>query len=331
MPRLVKDGSLRIGGRTVQVSSVAKPFFPDPGLTKGDLVGYYRDVAEVMLPHLRGRPLNLQRFPNGVEGHGFWQQGASDHFPDWVRKVTVERRGRGGTVDHVVCDDAATVVYLANLATVTFHAWTSTVEHLARPDLVVIDLDPDPGQGLEVVRAAARAVRKVCEEVGLAPFVQTSGSRGYHVVMPLRPGPDVEVVRDLAAELALLVAARDPARLSVEWRKAKRDGRLLLDTARNGYAQTLVAPYSVRPRPEAPVATPIDWAELGRVEPRSYTLANLRRRLARKPDPWAGMAARAAAFEPAGRAPGRGRPGLRGPGEAEGLAGRPSAGRRPQP
>ena len=298
MPRPVKDGSLQVGGRTVQVSSVAKPFFPDAGLVKGDLVAYYRDVAEVMLPYLRGRPLNLQRFPNGVNGKGFWQQGASEHFPDWIRTVTVERRGRGGTVDHVVCDDAATIVYLANLSTVTFHAWTSTVEHLARPDLVIIDLDPDPDQGLEVVRAAARSVKAACEEVGLAPFIQTSGSRGYHVVMPLQPGPDVEVVRDFAAELALLVAARDPDRLSVEWRKAKRDGRLLLDTARMGYAQTLVAPYSVRPKPEAPVATPIEWSELGRVEPRTYTLANLRRRLARKQDPWAGMATHAAAFDP---------------------------------
>jgi bifunctional non-homologous end joining protein LigD len=298
MPRPVKDGSLQVGGRTVQVSSVAKPFFPDAGLVKGDLVAYYRDVAEVMLPYLRGRPLNLQRFPNGVNGKGFWQQGASEHFPDWIRTVTVERRGRGGTVDHVICDDAATIVYLANLATVTFHAWTSTVEHLARPDLVIIDLDPDPDQGLEVVRAAARAVKAACEEVGLASFIQTSGSRGYHVVMPLQPGPDVEVVRDFAAELALLVAARDPDRLSVEWRKAKRDGRLLLDTARNSYAQTLVAPYSVRPKPEAPVATPIEWSELGRVEPRSYTVANLRRRLARKRDPWAGMADHAAAFDP---------------------------------
>jgi bifunctional non-homologous end joining protein LigD len=116
--------------------------------------------------------------------------------------------------------------------------------------------------------------------------------------MPLRPGPDVEVVRTLADELALLVAARDPDRLSVEWRKASRQGRLLLDTARNGYAQTVVAPYSVRPKPEAPVATPIDWSELGRVEPRSYTVANLRRRLARKADPWAGMAAEAADFDP---------------------------------
>jgi bifunctional non-homologous end joining protein LigD len=298
MPRRVKDGSLTVGGRTVQVTSVDKPFFPETGMTKGDLLAYYRDVAETMLPHLAGRPLNLQRFPNGVDGHGFWQQGASDHFPDWVRTVTVERRGRGGTVDHVVCEDAATIVYLANLATVTFHAWTSTIEHLARPDLVILDLDPDPDQGLEVVRAAARAVRAACQELGLAPFVQTSGSRGYHVVTPLRPGPDVEVVRDFAAELAALVAARDPGRLTVEWRKEKRHGRLLLDTARNGYAQTIVAPYSVRPRPEAPVATPIDWDELGRVEPRSYTLTNLRRRLARKPDPWAGMAAQAVTFEP---------------------------------
>jgi bifunctional non-homologous end joining protein LigD len=198
----------------------------------------------------------------------------------------------------VVCDDAATIVYLANLSTVTFHAWTSRVEHLARPDLVILDLDPDPDQELDVVRAAARAVRKAAEEVGLVPFVQTSGSRGYHVVMPLRPGPDVEVVRRLADELALLVAARDPGRLSVEWRKASRDGRLLLDTARNGYAQTVVAPYSVRPKPEAPVATPIDWSELGRVEPRTYTMTNLRRRLARKPDPWAGLAAKAAEFDP---------------------------------
>jgi bifunctional non-homologous end joining protein LigD len=298
MPRLSKDGPVRVGGRTVQVSSVDKPFFPDAGLTKGDLIAYYRDVAETMLPPLRGRPLNLQRFPNGVDGKGFWQQGVADHFPDWIRTVTVERRGRGGTVDHVVCEDAATIVYLANLATVTFHAWTSTVEHLARPDLVIIDLDPDPGQGLDVVRAAARAVRAACEEIGLVPFVQTSGSRGYHVVMPLVPGPDVEVVRRFADELALLVAARDPGRLSVEWRKAKRDGRLLLDTARNGYAQTLVAPYSVRPRPEAPVATPIDWDELGRVGPRSYTPTNLRRRLARKPDPWADMAASAVPFDP---------------------------------
>src|SRR4030095_5935200 len=144
----------------------------DAGLVKGDLLAYYRDVAETMLPHLAGRPLNLQRFPNGVDGHGFWQQGASEHFPDWIRTVTVERRGRGGTVDHVVCGDGPHIVHLATLSSVTFHAWTSTVEHLARPDLVIIDLDPDPDQGLEVVRAAARSVKGACAEVGRASFVQ---------------------------------------------------------------------------------------------------------------------------------------------------------------
>jgi len=295
----MRDGPLRVGGHTVQVSSTAKVFFPDDGVTKGDLVGYYRDVAEVMVPHLRERPLNLQRFPNGITAPGFFQQDASGHFPDWMRTVTVPRRGRGGTVDHVVCDDAATLVYLANQGTVTFHPWTSRVDHLDNPDLVVFDLDPDPGQGLDVVRAAARAVRRALEEVGLVPFVQTSGSRGFHVVGPLRPDADVEVVKAFADDLAILVAGRDPERLTVEWRKAKRDGRLLLDTARNGYAQTAVAPYSVRARPGAPVATPIDWDELGRVEPRSYRLGNLRRRLARKPDPWAGMADQAGSLSPA--------------------------------
>jgi bifunctional non-homologous end joining protein LigD len=285
----MRDGPLEVDGRTVEVSSSAKVFFPDAGVTKGDLVAYYRDVAGAMVPHLEDRPLNLQRFPDGLAGHGFFQQDASDHFPAWVRRVPVARRGRGGTVDHVVCDDAATLVYLANQATLTFHAWTARAGDLHRPDLVVFDLDPDPGQGVEVARAAARAVRAAAEELGLVPFVQTSGSKGFHVLAPLAPSADVEAVKGLAQDLAALVAARDPERLTVEWRKAKRAGRLLLDINRNGYAQTVVAPYSVRARPGAPVATPIDWRELGRAEPRSWTVANVRRRLARKPDPWAGL------------------------------------------
>jgi bifunctional non-homologous end joining protein LigD len=284
----VRDGPLQVAGRTVALSSVTKVLFPDAGITKGELIGYYRAVAEVMLPHLRGRPLNLQRFPEGIGRQGFLQQDASDHFPAWIRRATVPRR-QGGTVDHVVCDDAASLVYLANQAAVTFHAWTSRVEHLGRPDLVVFDLDPGPRQGLEVLRAAARAVRDAFGEVGLAAFVQTSGSRGFHVVAPIAPGPDSDQVQAFARDLAGLVAGRDPERLTGEVRKAKRAGRLYLDVARNAYAQTAVAPYAVRARPGAPVATPIDWRELGRVEPGSYTLRSIPRRLARKPDPWADL------------------------------------------
>ncbi|HYT27280.1 MAG TPA: non-homologous end-joining DNA ligase [Actinomycetota bacterium] len=295
----MKNGPIELDGRTIEVSSAGKVFFPDAGVTKGDLVAYYRDVAGVTVPHLRDRPLTLQRFPDGLGGQGFFQQDASDHFPAWVRRVPVERRGKGGTVGHVVADDAATLVYLANQAVVTFHAWTSRAGALDRPDLVVFDLDPDAGQGLDVVRAAARAVRAAVEGVGLSPFVQTSGSKGFHVLAPLDGGADGEAVKAFARDLAALVAAHDPGRLTVEWRKAKRAGRLLIDTNRNGYAQTVVAPYSVRARPGAPVATPIDWHELGRAEPRSWTVANLRRRLARKPDPWAGMEQHARPFAPA--------------------------------
>ena len=285
----VADGPLQLDGRTVTVSSAAKVLFPDDGLSKGDLIGHYLRVAPVMLPHLRDRPLNLERYPDGIGRSGFLQQDASEHFPDWIRTVAVARRGRGGTVDHVVCDDAASLAYLANQGAVTFHAWTARAGRLDEPDLVVFDLDPAAGQGLDVVRAAARAVRRALDEVGLSAFVQTSGSRGYHVVAPLLPGADTETVLDFAGRLAALVAARDPEQRTVEARKAKRRGRLYVDVGRNAYAQTAVAPYAVRARPGAPVATPIDWSELGRVAPRGYTVGNLPRRLARKRDPWAAL------------------------------------------
>jgi bifunctional non-homologous end joining protein LigD len=297
----VRDGPLEIDGRTIQVSKSDKVLFSDGGVTKGDLVAYYRDVAEVMVPLIAGRPLTLQRFPDGVDAGGFFQQDASDHFPDWVRRVPVPRRGKGGTVQHVVCDHPATLVYLANQATVTFHAWTSRAGDLDHPDLVVFDLDPPPTAASDhrAVRAATRAVGSAFDELGLVPFVQTSGSKGFHVVAPIEPELDQDAVLAFTRDLAALIAARDPKRLTVEIRKAKRGDRVFVDVGRNGYAQTAVAPYSVRARPGATVATPIGWDELGRVEPRSYTIANLRRRLARKADPWASLAERARPVPPA--------------------------------
>jgi bifunctional non-homologous end joining protein LigD len=279
---------VEVDGQSVKVTNADKVLFPDDGITKGDLVAYYRRVADAMLPHLEGRPLSLQRFPDGIDREGFFQQEASDYFPAWVRRARVPRRG-GGTVDHVVCDNAATLVYLANQATVTLHAWTSRVRQIERPDRVVFDLDP-PGAGeVGFLRELARRLREILDELGLAAFVQTSGSKGFHVVAPLRPSAGFDQVSAFAEQVAGLVAAGDPERVTVERRKAKRAGRVFIDTGRNAWAQTAVAPYSVRPRPGAPVATPIDWSELGRTEPRSHTLRSLPRRLARKRDPWAGM------------------------------------------
>jgi bifunctional non-homologous end joining protein LigD len=297
----VRDEPLEVDGRTIQVSKSDKVLLSDGGVTKGDLVAYYRDVAAVMVPLIADRPLTLQRFPDGVDAGGFFQQDASDHFPDWVRRVPVPRRGKGGTVQHVVCDHPAALVYLANQATVTFHAWTSRAGDLDHPDLVVFDLDPPPtaASGHRAVRAATRAVGSAFDELGLVPFVQTSGSKGFHVVAPIEPELDQDAVLAFTRDLAALIAARDPKRLTVEVRKAKRGDRVFVDVGRNGYAQTAVAPYSVRARPGATVATPIGWDELGRVEPRSYTIANLHRRLARKADPWASLAERARPVPPA--------------------------------
>jgi bifunctional non-homologous end joining protein LigD len=279
----------------VKVTNPDRVLFPRDGITKGELVDYYRRVAAAMLPHLDDRPLSLQRFPEGIDHQGFFQQEASDHFPDWVRRAKVPRRG-GGTVEHPVCDDERTLAYLANLAVVTLHSWTSRVAELERPDRVVFDLDPAERSTLKEIREVARRVRDLLDELGLVPFLQTSGSRGFHVVAPLRADAGFEEVSALAADAAELLAGRDPERLTVERRKAKRGERLFLDTGRNAYAQTAVAPYSVRPKDGAPVATPIDWAELARTEPQSYNLRNLPRRLARKEDPWRAMDERARPF-----------------------------------
>lgn len=272
---------------------------PDKAITKGDIVDYYRRVAPVMVPHLRGRPLMLERYPEGITGPGFYQKEASDHFPAWIHRVEVPKEG--GTVTHVVCNDEETLVYLANQGCLTFHAWLSRADRIHHPDQLIFDLDPPPG-GFETVRAAARHLGRLLEQLELVPFVKTTGSRGLHVAVPLDRRAAFDETRAFARDVAALVVAGDPGRLTTEVRKAKRDGRVFVDVLRNGYAQTAVAPYSVRARPGAPVATPLEWDEVGgRLDPQRYTIRNLFRRLGRKPDPWRNMARHARSLEPARR------------------------------
>ncbi len=286
MARAKPGAAVQVDGRRLELSNTEKVLFPQPGLTKGDLIGYYRKVAPVMLPHLEGRPLSLERYPDGIEAGGFMQKNASDHFPDWIRRAHLAKEG--GTVDHVVAGDAATLVYLANQAAVTLHIGLARVDRIEHPDRLVIDFDPSDDDFAKV-RRAAKAARALIEALGLVPFVQTTGSRGLHVWVPLDRQADFDQVRAFAADLALRLAARAPDELTTAQRKAKRGSRVFLDVARNGYAQTAVAPYSVRTRPEASVATPLDWSEVDdtALSPRRYTIANLFRRLGRKGDPWA--------------------------------------------
>jgi len=275
----------------VEVTHPDRVLFPDDGITKGDVVDYYRRVAPVMVPHLRNRPLMLERYRSGIDHGGFFQKEASEYFPAEIRRVEVDKAG--GVVHHAVVDDEDGLVYLANQGCLTFHCWTARADRPHQPDRVVFDLDPPAVDGaFATVRSTALRLRDVLTRLGLVPFVQTTGSRGLHVVAPLVVGPDHGEVLRFAGAVADHLAAADPARLTTEFRKARRGSRLYLDVARNGYAQTVVAPYSLRARPGAPAATPLDWDEVRatRLRPDRWTVGNLFRRLGAKADPWRGMA-----------------------------------------
>lgn len=277
------------------MSSLDRVVFPDAQLTKGDIIDYYRRVARWMIPHVAGRPANLQRFPGGIGEPGFFQQEMPEHFPEWIRSVVVAKEG--GEVRHVMLQDAATLVYVANQGTITPHVWPSRADRLDRPDRMIFDLDP-PGDAPEEVRSAAIAVRELLGELGLPAFVMTSGSRGYHVVVPLARRADFDTVRDFARDAADLLALRNPETLTTEIRKNRREGRILVDTLRNAYAHTSVPPYAVRARPDAPVATPITWDELEErtMHPQRFTVRTVLDRLKESGDAWKGIGRRGASL-----------------------------------
>lgn len=279
---------VRVGGRRIEVSSLDRVLFPDADVTKGEIVEYYRRVARWMVPHVRDRPANLQRFPSGITGPGFFQQEMPEHFPDWIRSVVVAKEG--GKVRHVVLQDAATLVYVANQGCLTPHVWTSRADRIQRPDRMIFDFDPS-GDEPEPVRRAALSARDLLDELELPAFVMTSGSRGYHVVVPLARRADFDVVRGFARDAADLLARRNPAMLTTEIRKDRRGGRILVDTLRNAYAHTAVPAYAVRARPGAPVAAPIAWDELEdrRMHPQRFTVRTVLERLESDGDPWHGI------------------------------------------
>lgn len=293
---------LSFGRLVVETSSEDKVLYPDAGITKGDVIEYYRNVAEYALPWAAERFLTLQRFPDGLGEDGFYQQARPDYFPDYVAGVTADRVG-GGEVEHIVVRNAAGLVYLANQGTLTIHAWLSRRDRLHHPDRMVIDLDP-PDDDFGPVRDAARITADFLRELGLTPYVMTTGSRGLHVVVPLDRSADFDAVRDFARRAADLLAERHPDTLTAEQRKDKRKGRLYLDVMRNAYGQTAVMPYSLRAKPGAPVATPLAWDELGAgdLTAQRYHIGNLFRRLGQIEDPWADMKRHAAGIAAAAEA-----------------------------
>lgn len=291
---------LRFGPYSVETSNTEKIFFPDSGITKGDVIDYYQHIADTMMRHLRDRPLNMQRFPDGITDDGFFQKEISDYFPEWIDRIKV--RKQGGSNTQVVCNNAATLVYLANQACLTPHVWLSSIRSLDNPDRLVFDLDPS-GPEFAAVRQATRLIVDFLKDLELPVYVQTTGSRGLHVIVPIDGSEGYESVRKFARNIAGIMAHDYPDLLTVEQRKDKRDAPVFIDTGRNAYGQTMVTPYAIRALAGAPIATPIELDELDdpRLNAQRYNLGNIFRRMARRKDPWFGIGRTAKSLKDARR------------------------------
>jgi bifunctional non-homologous end joining protein LigD len=277
---------VRIGRREIEITRPEKVLFPEDGITKGHLIDYYARIAPWILPHIRNRPLTLERYPDGIHKQRIFQKEASSYFPEWIRRVTVKKVG--GTVNHVVCNDIATLVYLANQACLTPHIFLSRLDNPDVPDQMVFDLDPQ-GDDFELVRSTARAFEKLLSDLELPAYLKTTGSRGLHVVVPLQRREGFDSVREFAKGLARIVVSQAPEERTMEQLKANRGGRVFIDTNRNAYAQLVAPAYAVRARKGAPVSVPLDWSELKRKDLRSdgVTIRTIFDRLDKVGDPWA--------------------------------------------
>ena len=279
---------MKIDGHVIELSRRDKVFFADAGLTKGDVVDYYGRIAETMLPHLERYAVSMERFPDGIHGESFYHKDTPDYFPAWIRRVHFPKR-EGGSFKAPVVDSKAALVFLADQGVLTHHLYLARTDDLEHPDKMIYDLDPPQNAtNSALARRAALDMRDVLQELDLEAWVQTTGSKGFHLLVPLDRRAGFEDVRAFAQDVALLLARRKPDRYTVEQRKKRRQGRVFLDTLRNTYGATAVAPYSVRGLCGAPVATPLDWQEVERgASPRHWSITNIFRRLAQKEDPWA--------------------------------------------
>jgi bifunctional non-homologous end joining protein LigD len=271
---------------TVEITHPEKVLFPDDGITKGDLATYYGMIAPVMLPHIVGRPVTLERYHKGIGEKGIFQKNVVKGFPKWLERVAAPKND--GTVHHPVVRDADGLLWLANQNSITPHVWVSRAPKIMHPDVCIFDLDPlDDDE--DRLRAAALLLRSVLSELGLKSWVKTSGSKGFHIAIPLDGKSEFGPVARFAHTVGEQLVQRDPKNLTREFHKVDREGRILVDTGRNEYSATFAAAYAVRPRPGAPVSAPCDWSELeeGSVGPRTFTLRNMATRIAAVGDLWA--------------------------------------------
>ena len=278
---------MKFGKYSFEISNRDKVFFPNSKYTKGDLIDYYEKISDIMIPHMKDRPISMLRFPNGINDKQFYQKDTPDYFPDWIEVKQVKKQKRG-TTNYVICNNTATLVYLANQACITPHIWLSKKDKLDYPDRMIFDLDPYDNDFSKVKSVAEKLKKFLEKDLDLPIYLMTTGSRGLHVVVPLERSSNFDEVRDFAQTAAKHLEAENPKEITTATQINKRGNKLYMDTARNGFAQTSVAPYAIRPIEGAPVATPIDWEELENtaLTSQSYNIKNIFLRLEKKHDPW---------------------------------------------
>lgn len=281
---------IKSGRYTIEISNADKVLFGKSDITKGDLINYYHMIAPIMLPYCDDRPISMQRFPNGINHEGFFQKDAGDYFPDWITRVAIPRQTEG-LVHYVVIDKPATLIYLANQACITPHVWLSRTDNLEKPDRLIFDLDPADAHSFGDVQRAAVELKKILDECELPTFCMLTGSRGAHIVVPLKRLHTFEEVRTFAHDIAKLLAAQFPDMVTVTMHKAHRGKRIFIDWLRNGFGATAVPPYAVRAHEGAPVAMPVTWEELlaKNMNSQKYTINNVEQRIKKVGDVWQGM------------------------------------------
>lgn len=289
---------IKVGNYSIEISNPDKLIFPKAKITKLEFVEYYQKIALYMLPYLKNRPVTMLRFPDGITKKGFYHKDAPPYFPDYIKRLSVSKK-EGGVVHYPVCNNAASLVYLASQLTITPHLWLSTAPKLNYPDRIIFDLDPSAGVEFELIRWAAREIKKLLDQLKLPAFIMTTGSRGVHIIIPLKPIHTFDDTRAFAREIAQFLAHQYPQKLTIEISKKKRGKRIFIDYLRNSFGATGVAPYAVRAVEGAPVATPFDWHELSSITPQKYTIRTIFKRLSRKKDPWASLAKKACSIKSA--------------------------------
>jgi bifunctional non-homologous end joining protein LigD len=272
--------------KDVIISHPDKVMFPEEGITKGELASYYEMIAPVMLPHIRRRPITMERYHRGIGAPGFFQKDVSKGFPEWLKRVEVPKHG--GTVHHPIANDTRSLLWLANQNSITIHVWATRAPKLYYPDICIFDLDPsieDP----KALAAAAIGLRDFLGELGLPSWVKTSGSKGFHIAVPLDGKSNAGEVSRFAHTVGRTLVKLFPANLTQEFHKKDRQGRIFVDTGRNDYSATFAAAYTVRAKPGAPVSAPCTWEEVAdsKVGPKSFTLRNMQQRVVDVGDLWA--------------------------------------------